>query len=117
MNFAVIGLGSFGIKRAQAIKNSKIANLFCIYDTNDANAKKAENILKVPIIKYEEILKNNKIDVVCICTPNKFHKKIIVDSLGSNKHVFCEKPLARNINEAKEILDVEEKSNNVLQVG
>ena len=32
MNFAVIGLGSFGIKRAQAIKNSKLAKLVCIYD-------------------------------------------------------------------------------------
>ena len=29
MNFAVIGLGSFGIKRAQAIKKSKLAKLIC----------------------------------------------------------------------------------------
>ena len=40
MNFAVIGLGSFGIKRAQAIKNSKLAKLMCIYDINNDQAKK-----------------------------------------------------------------------------
>mgnify|MGYP001273794164 FL=1 len=40
MNFAVIGLGSFGIKRASAIKNSKLAKLISIYDVNEDNAKK-----------------------------------------------------------------------------
>ena len=40
MNFAVIGLGSFGIKRAQAIKKSKLAKLVYIYDINDENASK-----------------------------------------------------------------------------
>ena len=58
MNFAVIGLGSFGIKRAKAIKNSKMAKLHSIYDIDDKTAKNAKEILKVPIYKYEEILKN-----------------------------------------------------------
>ena len=39
MNFAVIGLGSFGIKRAQSIKNSKLAKLLCINDINNQNAE------------------------------------------------------------------------------
>ena len=37
MNFAVIGLGSFGIKRAQAIKKSKVAKLKAIFDVNNQN--------------------------------------------------------------------------------
>ena len=40
MYFAVIGLGSFGIKRAGAVKNSKLANLIPIHDVNEDNAKK-----------------------------------------------------------------------------
>ena len=47
MHFAVIGLGSFGVKRAQAIKNSKLAKLLCIYDINNENAAKAKKILQV----------------------------------------------------------------------
>lgn len=117
MNFAVIGLGSFGIKRAQSIKNSKLAKLLCINDINNQNAEKAKNILKVSISNYEDILKNKDIDVVCICTPNKFHKKIIIDSLNNGKHVFCEKPLAKNVDEAKEIFDITKKSKTTLQVG
>lgn len=40
MNYAVIGLGSFGIKRAGEVKNSKLANLIPIYDVKKDNAKK-----------------------------------------------------------------------------
>ena len=100
MNFAVIGLGSFGTKRAQAIKNSKIAKLVSIYDVNIDNAEKAKKILQVPIHEYDEILKNKNIDVICVCTPNKFHKKIIIDSLNAGKHTFCEKPFVRNVSES-----------------
>jgi len=116
MNFAIIGLGSFGTKRAQAIKNSKLAKLICIFDTNETNAKKASEDLGVPIKGYDEILNNKEIDVICVCTPNKFHKDIIIDSLKKGKHVFCEKPYVRNVKEAEEILSVTKNSKGVLQL-
>ena len=58
MNFAVIGLGSFGIKRAQSIKNSKSAKLVAINDVNKEIAEKAKIKLNVPIIEYSKILKS-----------------------------------------------------------
>ena len=103
MNFAVIGLGSFGTKRAQSIKNSKLAKLVAIYDTSKENAEKAKNILDVPVIDYKKILENDSIDIICICAPNKFHKDIIIESLKAGKHVFCEKPISRSFKEAQEI--------------
>ena len=36
-------------------------------------------------------------DVLCICVPNKYHKEIIIAALKSKKHVFCEKPISRNL--------------------
>ena len=117
VNFAVIGLGSFGIKRATAIKQSNQANLFAISDIDKKKAEKAKEILQVPFQTYNEILKNKEIEVICICTPNNTHKKIIIDSLESEKHVFCEKPLARNLDEAKEIFNFTKKSKKTLQVG
>ena len=116
MNFAVIGLGSFGVKRAKAINDSKNANLKYLFDVNDQNAKKASKDLDVPVKSYEEIIKDKTVNTVCICTPNKFHKKIILDSLNEGKNVFCEKPYVRNVEEAKEILEVTKKSKGVLQL-
>lgn len=116
MKFAVIGLGSFGIKRASAINESKLADLCFINDVNIENANKASKLLNVPISDYDQILNNEDIDVVCVCTPNKFHKTIIIDALKAGKHVFCEKPYVQNTNEAKEILEITKNSKGVLQL-
>jgi predicted dehydrogenase len=117
MNFAVIGVGSFGIKRAQSIKNSKLAKLIAINDVNKDNVQKAETILNVKALNLDQILNDKSIDVVCICAPNKFHKDIIIKSLKADKHVFCEKPISRNLQEAKEIYEVAKTSKTILQVG
>jgi len=53
MNFSVIGLGSFGIKRAQSIKDSTNAKLININDTNPEIADKASVLLGVPNVEYE----------------------------------------------------------------
>ena len=116
MNFAVIGLGSFGVKRASAVKASKYANLKCIFDVNNENAEKASKKLGVPIKDYKDILNDKEIDVICICTPNKFHKEIIIESLNKGKHVFCEKPYVKNVGEAEEILKVTKNSKGILQL-
>lgn len=117
MNFAAIGLGSFGKKRARAIKESKFAKLVALYDNNPSILDNASKELHVPIKDYKEILKDNTIEVLAICTPNKFHKDIIIAALNAGKHVFCEKPLARNFKEAQEIYEISKKTNKVVQVG
>ena len=117
INFAVIGVGSFGLKRAQAIKENKMANLKAICDINKKNLQKAKDVLKVPSLEFKECLKNDDIDVICICIPNKFHKQAIIDSLEAGKNVFCEKPLARNILEAQEISKIVQKTKKKLQIG
>jgi predicted dehydrogenase len=117
MNFAVVGIGSFGIKRASAIKNSKNANLVAISDVNKKNAEKAKNILGVPFKPYEEIVADKSIDTVSVCTPNKYHAPITIECLKSGKNVFCEKPMCRNLDEAKKIYEVTKNSKGVLQIG
>ena len=117
IKFAVIGVGTFGIKRATAIKNSNKAKLVAICDLNKDNVLKAQKILKVPFKSFDEILKDNEIEVVCICTPNKFHMTMIIDCLKSNKNVFCEKPLCRNLDEAKKIYEFSNNSKAILQIG
>ena len=101
LNFSVVGVGSFGVKRAKAIQECKNAKLASVCDKSPENANKAKSILNVDIKSFEEILNDRNIHVICICTPNKFHLPLIKDSLNAGKHVFCEKPLCRNFQEAQ----------------
>jgi predicted dehydrogenase len=53
---------------------------------------------------WRDLIARDDIDIIEVCTPNYLHKEIIIDSLKAGKHVNCEKPLAMDLAEAKEIV-------------
>lgn len=59
---------------------------------------------------YQDLLKTD-CDIISVCVPNFLHKNITIDALNSGKHVIVEKPLARNISEAQEMIDIQKSSN------
>ena len=52
---------------------------------------------------YKELLKDETIDIVHVCTPNRSHSFITIDALEAGKHVMCEKPLALTVKDAEEM--------------
>ena len=54
---------------------------------------------------YHDLLKSDKIQAVCIVTPNYLHYPITMEALSRRKHVLCEKPLAVSFYQAKEMYD------------
>ncbi len=56
-------------------------------------------------ISWERLIKRNDIDVIDICTPNANHMPIAVAAARAGKHVICEKPLAMNSSEAKQMAE------------
>lgn len=65
---------------------------------------------------YKELLKDETIDSVDICTPNYLHSIIAVDAFKAGKHVFCEKPDAIDVAEVLKMNDAAEKAGKVLMV-
>lgn len=63
---------------------------------------------------YEEVIESDDIDAVYIATPNALHRKWAIDALRSGKHVLCEKPLASNATEAREMVAVAEETGLIL---
>ena len=117
LNFGLIGVGSFGIKRARSIIESANANLVAIYDNDKIKCKKIADELKTQVYDENEIFENSNIDVICICAPNSFHKDYIKKAIKSNKHIFCEKPLVRNLQEAEELINFSQNFNKKIQIG
>jgi len=66
---------------------------------------------------YRRILELPEVDVVCIATPDHWHAKISIDAADAGKHVYCEKPMVRTINEAHAVVDTMQKKNRVMTVG
>ena len=59
---------------------------------------------------YKELLKDESIDAVDICTPNYLHSIIAVDAFKAGKHVLCEKPDAIDVTEALKMKNAAEEA-------
>ena len=66
---------------------------------------------------YHELLEDKSIDVVHVLTPNRSHSEITVAALEADKHVMCEKPMAKTVADAKLMLDAAKKSGKKLTIG
>jgi len=59
---------------------------------------------------WKEAVNDPEIDIIDICTPNKFHEEIAVAAAEAGKHIISEKPLARTAEEAKRMYEAVEKA-------
>jgi predicted dehydrogenase len=64
----------------------------------------------------DDIFSAKDIDIVNVCTPNIYHKELVLKALEAGKNVYCDKPLAVSYDETKEITGVLEKYNTVTQM-
>ena len=65
---------------------------------------------------YKELLKDESIDSVDICTPNYLHSIIAVAAFQAGKHVFCEKPDAIDVSEVLKMNEASKKAGKTLMV-
>src|SRR5256714_5906689 len=102
---AVIGLGSWGREIIATLSRLKTAQLVAVCDTYPASLKRAAN--SAPNAKglddYRKILDDKEVQAVIVATPTHQHRDITIAALQAGKHVYCEAPLANNIEDAKTI--------------
>ena len=119
LRIAVIGAGSISDAHLQAYGANPEAELAAVCDRNGARARaKAEAFGAArTYTDYRELLAQPDIDAVSVCTWNDSHAEISIAALEAGKHVLCEKPLCRTVEEALRVEDAVRRSGRVLQVG
>ena len=68
-------------------------------------------------IDYRAILEREDIQAVYIATPDHWRAKILIEAMRAGKDVFAEKPLTLTVDEGKLVLNVQEETKRVVQVG
>ena len=66
---------------------------------------------------YREILERDDVDAILLCTPDHWHARQSIDSLNAGKHVYCEKPMVQQIEEGHDVIDADNNTDPILQVG
>lgn len=113
MKIAIIGLGAMGKTHYAMLKQhtSNPAEIICDLDTD----KLEEIDAKVKTKDPSEAIK--LADAVIIASPTHTHTELALEALTTHKPVFCEKPLARSLVGAKEILTAVRREKVPFQVG
>ena len=112
---AVIGCGYWGKNLVRNFAN--LGALAAIYDENPENCKKYEKEYNLQERSLDQILNDPSIEAVAIATPAITHAAIAKKALEADKHVFVEKPLATDLEDAKAVSKLAAERGKVLMVG
>jgi len=122
---AVVGVG-FGIGQNHLIgiheksnENNTVLAAACDVFSKRRNFAKEKAELKDSdvFVDYKKLLERKDIDAVLIATHDPLHTQISIDSMEAGKHVYCEKPMARYLDEAFKVYDTVKKTGKIYQVG
>ena len=103
----IVGLGKMGRIRAQALGEHPYANVVCGADPDDSTFSDFPGVSCSG--DYRDVI-NSDVDIVFVATPNRFTPDVVIAALDAGKHVFCEKPPGRNVDDIRNIMEAEERN-------
>lgn len=111
--FGVGHLGKYHLGNWQQISDVEVVGF---YDPSDVAAQEVSDKFQLArFVEAERLM--DAVDAVDIVAPTNFHFDLCKKAIRKGKHVFVEKPLAHNMDEAKELLKLIRESNVKMQVG
>ena len=122
VRIGIVGCG--GIANGKHLPSlSKLKNIeivaFCdlVLERAQEAAKKYGAPKATVTADYRELLKDQTIDAVHVCTPNDKHAEITIAALESGKHVMSEKPMAKKAADARRMVEAAKRTGKKLTVG
>jgi predicted dehydrogenase len=121
----VIGIGFgigqnhlIGIHEKQNENNAVVATASDVFNKRRKFAQDKAELKEADVHNdYRKILDRKDIDAVLIATHDPWHAQISIDAMESGKHVYCEKPMTRYLDEAFKVYDTVKRTGKVYQVG
>lgn len=123
LKVAIMGLGSYGTRVAEAMQSCKRAKLVGLISGTPSKIEKWKAQYSIPdkncynYDNFDAIKNNPDIDAVYIITPNGLHKDQTLRVAKAGKHVICEKPMGINAKEGQEMVDACKAANVKLLIG
>lgn len=127
IGFVGIGGRGFGahVKTLAALKKQganielvAAADVYSVYrDKFVKHVKKENGNTPNTYIDYREMFEKEKLDAVCIGTPDHWHSKQAIDAMNAGIHVYCEKPMTHSVQEALDVVAAWKRTGKIMQVG
>ena len=117
IRIALLGAGRIGRTHAGTIGGIDDAQLVAVHDPVEAAAEKVVAACGARRASEEEICTAADIDAILIATPTDRHAACIEAVARSGKAIFCEKPIALDVDRARACVDVAREAGTPLMVG
>ncbi|MBM3324073.1 MAG: Gfo/Idh/MocA family oxidoreductase [Calditrichaeota bacterium] len=115
----ILGVGGIAqLVHIPLLRKHPEVELVAVCDLDRQKAALVAQKNKIPLFHRdaEHFLRTEKLEAVFICTPTNSHMALTLAALSAGKHVFLEKPAARNHNEAKRTAKAAAESKSILMV-
>ncbi len=114
LKIGLIGAGGFGTIHLLGYVRNPNCKLVAIASRTEEHARNAAERFGIPKIyggveSWKEMIENEELDVISICTPNYLHALTVLKAIDKNLHILCEKPIAIS---HKELSEIESKLKN-----
>lgn len=88
------------------------ARYVAVCDVDEKRAREFAGIVDCPVVTTDpnEIIDSPDIDVVYVTVPTAWHKELVLRAAAKGKHIFCEKPLATNLADVREMVAATERA-------
>ena len=123
LKVAIMGLGSYGTRVAEAMRDCKMAKLTGVISGTPSKIKDWQAKYGIPekncynYENFDNVKNNSDIDAIYVITPNGLHKEQVIRVAKAGKHAICEKPMAVNAKEGQEMVEACKKAGVKLLVG
>ncbi|HXW18683.1 MAG TPA: Gfo/Idh/MocA family oxidoreductase [Candidatus Acidoferrales bacterium] len=120
LGFGVLGVGEMGRRHAENLRRLvPQARLVAVADAVAERAREVADELEIEHSygSLEAMLERKDLDCVLIATPDKLHAQAVACAARAGKHIFCEKPIAVDLNDAHAAVEAVDKAGVSLQIG
>ena len=114
---AVIGLGWWGQTLTRVLQGSSVITLVLGIDPDEKARSAAQALGLRTSTRFEDALEAADVQAIILCTPHKQHAAQIIAAAAAGKHVFCEKPLCTDPDEAEGAFEAILKAGVTLGIG
>lgn len=114
----VIGAGNMGRYHGGILSRQPNSRVVAVADTSDERAGQlAEELGCRAAESAHELIESAEIDAVVVTTPTPVHREYVEAAANAGKHIFCEKPLARTLEEGQSMIAAAERAGVKMSVG
>lgn len=116
LKVAIIGVGGIARTHVPGWQASEYAELVAASDVNPQILEEFGRTHGITRLTTDagELFRDPDIDIIDICTPNRYHAPLAIAALEAGKHVICEKPLAPTPEEVRRMIEARDRSGKLL---